>query len=151
MPDTSVLSQWTSCSNPGSAVGCDSCALSQGDGPYPHTSAGRLPGVSASIVTFAAKGNQGPKDANSKAVLSPCDANSNSTCHLVILRWLEVQRDLRDKDSKLKAMLGESNVARPTWMLFTEAAPWRSLDSREPRGKTSAWPHQPWSTSNDIK
>lgn len=45
------------------------------------------------------------------------------------LAWLEAQRDLRDKDSRLAAMLGDTNVGRPMWMLFTEAVLLRIIES----------------------
>ena len=39
-------------------------------------------------------------------------------------RWLEAQRDLKDKDLKLDALLGNGTFKRPVWMLFTEADTW---------------------------
>ncbi|CAK9081566.1 3-beta-glucan synthase) (Protein GLUCAN SYNTHASE-LIKE 12) [Durusdinium trenchii] len=43
--------------------------------------------------------------------------------------WLETQRDLREKDLQLKALLGDNDVERPLWMLFTEAVLLRIIES----------------------
>eukprot|EP00439_Symbiodinium_sp_Y106_P058947 s1357_g8.t1 len=63
-----------------------------------------------------------------------CIGKAMTNIHARVLEgyfvWLEAQRDLRNKEQRLKAMLGiEPSRPRPAWMLFTEAAALRVVES----------------------
>ncbi|CAE7429857.1 CALS7 [Symbiodinium sp. CCMP2592] len=63
-----------------------------------------------------------------------CIGKAMTNIHARVLEgyfvWLEAQRDLRNKEQRLKAMLGtEPSRPRPAWMLFTEAAALRVMES----------------------